>query len=98
LERSNLYVLYESWSWIPTSLRGLAHFNRGSQTASAMFQSEAGSPVDPRNALNRYFRPAAKTCGITVSGWHDFRHTLSTNLRRKKQHPKVVTDILGHRR
>ena len=63
-----------------------------------MFQSEAGSPVDPRNALNRYFRPAAKTCGITVSGWHDFRHTLSTNLRRKKQHPKVVSDILGHRR
>jgi integrase len=61
-----------------------------------MFQSEAGTPVDPHNALVRYYRPAAASCGITVSGWHDFRHTLSTNLRRQKQHPKVVSDILGH--
>jgi integrase len=61
-----------------------------------MFQSEAGTPVDPHNALARYYRPAAAACGITVSGWHDFRHTLSTNLRRQKQHPKVVSDILGH--
>jgi integrase len=61
-----------------------------------IFQSEVGTPIDPRNALNRYFRPAAAACGITVSGWHDFRHTLSTNLRRNKQHPKVISDILGH--
>jgi integrase len=61
-----------------------------------MFQSEVGTPIDPRKALNRYYRPAAAACGITVSGWHDFRHTLSTNLRRNKQHPKVISDILGH--
>jgi integrase len=61
-----------------------------------MFQSETGTPVDPHNALARYFRPTAKACNVTVSGWHDFRHTLSTNLRRQKQYPKVVSDILGH--
>ena len=33
---------------------------------------------------------------ITVGGWHDFRHSLSTNLRRAGVHPKVVSDILGH--
>ena len=61
-----------------------------------MFQFEVGTPIDPRNALHRHFRPAAVACAITVSGWHDFRHTLSTNLRRNKQHPKVISDILGH--
>ena len=64
--------------------------------SESMFQSEVGTPIDPRNALNRYFRPAAAACGIRVSGWHDFRHTLSTNLRRNKRHPKVISDILGH--
>ena len=61
-----------------------------------MFQSRKGTPIDPRNALNRYFRRAAAKCGIRVSGWHDFRHTLTTNLRRNNQHPKVISDILGH--
>ena len=31
-------------------------------------------------------------------GFHDFRHTLSTNLRRSGVHPKVVSDILGHKK
>lgn len=61
-----------------------------------MFQSEVGTPVDPRNALNRYVRPAVADCGIVIGGWHDFRHTLSTSLRRAGVHPKVVSDILGH--
>jgi len=61
-----------------------------------MFQSEAGTPIDPKNSLNRYVRPAALSIGVEIGGFHDFRHTLSTNLRKAGVHPKVVADILGH--
>jgi hypothetical protein len=33
-----------------------------------------------------------------AAGWHDFRHALSTKLRRSGVHPKVVWDILGHKK
>jgi integrase len=29
-----------------------------------------------------YVRPAAEQLGIRLGGWHDFRHTLSTTMRR----------------
>ena len=61
-----------------------------------MFQSEAGTPVNPGNALKRYIQPAAKELGIKLGGFHDLRHSLTTNLRRAGVHPKVVSDILGH--
>jgi integrase len=63
-----------------------------------VFQSEAGTSINPGNALKRYIRPAAKALGIVLGGFHDFRHTLSTNLRRLKVHPKVVSDILSHKK
>ena len=54
--------------------------------------------MNPGNALKRYVRPAAEAVGVKIGGWHDFRHTLSTGLRRSGVHPKVVSDILGHSR
>jgi len=32
-----------------------------------------------------------------AAGWHDFRHALSTKLRRSGVHPQVVSDILATR-
>jgi integrase len=61
-----------------------------------VFRSRTGTPVNPGNALKRHVRLAAKELGIPLGGWHDFRHTLSTKLRRSGVHPKVVSDILGH--
>jgi len=63
-----------------------------------VFRSRTGTPVNPGNALKRHVRPAAKELGISLGGWHDFRHTLSTKLRRSGVHPKVVSDILGHKK
>jgi integrase len=60
-----------------------------------VFRSQAGTPVDPKNAANRYVRPAAKELGISLGGWHDFRHTLSTQLL-KRYPTKVVSELLGH--
>jgi hypothetical protein len=61
-----------------------------------VFRSLADRPLSPENALKRYVRPVVEELGIKLGGWHDFRHTLSTTLRRNGVHPKVVSDILGH--
>ena len=51
-----------------------------------------------QSIVKRYVRPAAKRIGVAPGGWHDFRHTVSTKLRRSGVHPKVVSDILGHQK
>jgi integrase len=61
-----------------------------------VFRSRAGTPINPGNALKRVIRPVAKELGIQLGGWHDFRHTLSTTMRRNKVHPKVISGTLGH--
>jgi hypothetical protein len=38
-----------------------------------VFRSRSGTPVDPKNAANRYLRPVVKELGIKLGGWHDFR-------------------------
>src|SRR5207302_7931842 len=63
-----------------------------------VFRSKTGTPLNQGNALKRHVRPAAEKFGISLGGWHDFRHALSTKLRRSGVHPKVVPDILGHKK
>jgi integrase len=61
-----------------------------------VFRSRSDSPINPGNALKRKIRPVAKELGIELGGWHDFRHTLSTTMRRNKVHPRVISGTLGH--
>ena len=61
-----------------------------------IFCSREGTPVNPGNALKRYVRPAATELRVHLGGWHDFRHTLTTTMRRGGVHPKVISGILGH--
>jgi integrase len=63
-----------------------------------VFRSRTGTALNPGNALKRHVRPATEKLGISLGGWHDFRHTLSTKLRKSGVHPKVVSDILGHKK
>ena len=65
-------------------------------SAGWVFQSKAGTPVNPGNALKRYVQPAARKLEIPLGGWHDFRHTLVTHLRRRGWAARVVADIVGH--
>ncbi len=67
-------------------------------TTDWVFCSREGTPVNPGNALKRYVRPTATKLGILLGGWHDFRHTLTTTMRRSGVHPKVISGILGHSR
>jgi integrase len=61
-----------------------------------IFESGNGTPVNPGNALKRYVRPAVRSLNIKIGGWHDFRHTLGTRLRKHGWSAKVRADILGH--
>jgi integrase len=63
-----------------------------------VFQSRNGTPINPCNARRRFLKPAAKELGIGLCGWHDFRHSLTTELRRNGTHPKVISDLLGHKK
>ncbi len=60
-----------------------------------VFCSRVGTPLNPGNGMKRYVHPAAKELGITLGGWHDFRHTITTNMRRSGVHPKVISGVLG---
>ncbi len=65
-------------------------------TGEWVFRSRRGTPINPGNVLKRYVRPVAAELGITIGGWHDFRHTLTTQMRRAGVHPVVISGILGH--
>jgi integrase len=60
------------------------------------FRSNLGGPINPGNALRRYARPVVSNLGIQIGGWHDFRHTLITRLRKLGWAPKVTSQIVGH--
>jgi integrase len=66
------------------------------KTAEWVFSSRVGTPIDPRNGLRRYVHPAARELGIKLGGWHDFRHTLITTMRRNGVHPRVISGVAGH--
>lgn len=76
----------------PTLLSRMERLGKGDW----VFRSRNGTPLNPGNVLKRHIRPAAEKQSISLGGWHDFRHTFSTSLRRSGVHPKVVSDILGH--
>jgi integrase len=62
-----------------------------------VFSSKRGSPVNPGNVLRRYVQPLARKLEIRLSGFHDLRHTLSTDLMNSGTvSAKAVSEILGH--
>lgn len=60
-----------------------------------VFQSKAGTPINPGNALKRQLRPVVRQLGLSIGGWHDFRHTLATQLMERVS-TKTAAGILGH--
>lgn len=56
------------------------------------------TPLNLGNARKRYLHPAAKKAGVRVGGWHDFRHTLQSKLRRGGVDPVVRAGVMGHRK
>jgi integrase len=79
---------------IPASL--MKRLNKLNRSSEWVFSSESGTPLNPGNALRRYVQPIARKLGIKLSGFHDLRHTLATDLINGGISAKAVSQILGH--
>src|SRR6516162_1829069 len=77
-------------TWLADRVKSLADGAEG-----FCFRSQAGTPINQKNALRRYIHPACKELGFRIGGWHDLRHTVTT-WALKKYPTKVVSEMLGH--
>ena len=60
-----------------------------------VFHTCEGTPLNPKNAAHRHLRRVLRKLGIHLGGWHDFRHTFTT--QSLKEYPlKAVSKALGH--
>jgi site-specific recombinase XerD len=64
----------------------------------ASLRLKGKKPMGPDNLLKRYIRPAIERAGIEGKriGWHNFRHSLATNLRAMGVDVKVAQELLRH--
>jgi len=76
-------------AWLADRVKSLAGDN------GFCFRSQAGTPINQKNALRRYIHPACAELGFRIGGWHDFRHTLTT-WALKRYPTKVVSEMVGH--
>lgn len=72
-------------------------FGAGYQDHDLVVCYDDGRPQDPRNLLRHYER-IIKRSGLPYIRFHDLRHTHATMLLQLGEHPKVVSERLGHSR
>lgn len=61
-----------------------------------VFPSEAGTPLNGMNLLNRVVKPAAIRAGVPWAALHTLRHTCASMLFRGGWNAKQVQMVLGH--
>jgi len=70
---------------------------RDYQANDLVFATTEGGPLIRRNLLRRHFRPILKKAGLQESiRLYDLRHTCATLLLAANEHPKIVSERLGH--
>lgn len=65
-------------------------------TSTLVFCQPDGKPVHLRNIVTRDFRPVTKKAKLPRIRFHDLRHSHATDLLAHSEHPKVVSERLGH--
>jgi integrase len=78
----------------PSIVRVLREYRNGETPDSLVF-SRDGRPINP-NSVTRWWREACQNAGVKAIRLHDARHTLATIMLKKRVHPKVVQELLGH--
>jgi integrase len=67
------------------------------QNHDLIFTTEIGSPIYVNNLRKRHFKPALKRAGLPEKiRLYDLRHTMATLLLSSNEHPKIVSERLGH--
>ena len=91
-----------------TTLRALAEHRRKQaeerlkvgpsyQQHDLVFATPAGGPLSPHNLKRRHFRPILKSAKLPQGfRLYDLRHSCATLLLAAGEHPKVVSERLGH--
>jgi integrase len=62
-----------------------------------VFATLEGTPLHIRNLTNRHFKPTLRRANLSPNlRLYDLRHTCATLLLAANEHPKVVSERLGH--
>jgi integrase len=62
-----------------------------------VFATVDGTPINMRNLTLRHLRPILKRAGLSTKfRLYDLRHTCATLLLAANEHPKIVSERLGH--
>jgi integrase len=66
------------------------------QALDLVFCNELGSPLQIPNLTYRYYRPILTEAKLPRIRLYDLRHTCATLLLAANEHPKIVSERLGH--
>jgi integrase len=67
------------------------------QNHDLVFASLEGTPIMMRNLLRRHFKPILKRANISQNvRLYELRHSCATLLLAANEHPKIVSERLGH--
>jgi integrase len=61
-----------------------------------IFANEKGTPLDGHNFVRRVFDPALRRAGLPKVRFHDLRHSFASLLIAQGEHPKLISEQLGH--
>jgi integrase len=61
-----------------------------------LFASSLGTPLDPRNVVDRVFRPALAGAELRLIRWHDLRHTFASLRLAAGANVKRLSQQMGH--
>jgi integrase len=61
-----------------------------------IFATQTGGPLSLPNLTRRHFKPLLEAAGLPPMRLYDLRHTAATLLLAAGEHPKIVSERLGH--
>ncbi|HSR22589.1 MAG TPA: site-specific integrase [Candidatus Eisenbacteria bacterium] len=67
------------------------------QDNDLVFANRVGRPLSAQNLVQRHFHPLLARLALPKVRFHDLRHTAATLLLSRGVHPKIVSEMLGHK-
>jgi integrase len=61
-----------------------------------LFSTGVGTPLDPKNVVDRVFNPALRRAGLRHIPWHALRHTYASLQLESGANIKYVSEQMGH--
>jgi integrase len=64
--------------------------------SALVFCTARGTPLDGVNLVRREFKPALRRARLPDMRFHDLRHSFASLLIAQGEHPKLISERLGH--